>query len=134
MLPITLNGDISTDAHCVYGGHDRILTGTAIPAPNLSQVHICLQNKGWEGIRRPGLPSGNCQAKFASFGPQATLHMTWKKPPSEIDVMGSVFPLTTVGIDSVILPAQDSAPVQRLADSAGTHPFNTTIFDVPQGN
>lgn len=43
--------------------------------------------------------------------------------------------LTTVDIDSVILPAQDcTQDVQRLAGSAGTHHFNTTIFDVPQGS
>lgn len=71
---------------------DRILTGTATLAPRLSQVHTCLQNKGWERIRRRGFLSGYCQAKFASFGPQATLHMTWKKRTYKMDVMGSLLP------------------------------------------
>lgn len=69
----------------------------AIPTPKLPQVHACLQNKGWEGIRTHGFHSGYCQAKFASFGPQATLHMTWMKPTYEMDVMGSVLPFGHCG-------------------------------------
>lgn len=81
----------------LQGRGDRIWTGTAIPVPKLSQIHACLQNKGWERIRRPGFLSGYCQVKFASFGPQATLLMTWKKPTSEMDVMGSVLPFDHCG-------------------------------------
>lgn len=82
---------------CLEGRSNRILTGTAIPAPKLFQVHTCLQNKGWERIRRRGFLSGYCQAKFASFGPQATLHMTWKKPTYKMDAMGSVSPFDHCG-------------------------------------
>lgn len=112
-----------------------IFTGTATPAPQLPQVHACLQKKHCKMDEETWIPPP-VLSHWVRFL-QTTDYVAHNLEEATLQwvraTMALVCPFPIMGIDPVTLPAQASECVQNLTGSAKTHYFNTTISDVSHG-